>query len=260
MLSETTMKSTLGTMINDRRSLTYFASGAFIVVLLLGTAAGIILSIILDITSNNVPHSQYTSPTSRINDLEVRLKELSEELIMSQAATKEANAKLTQANQNNETILKNLVDSQTSLALTELTLTEASSGLGNSEFNQVDLHDNLDSMENHRLLLVEIRKTPPLQKNEATLYWKSVKYIAAVTNASLVSSADKIMISIDNYFDWKDRNPSADANTNELAYWIDDYELSGASTYDIAIEAFREEALLSVISHLDSMSEYLAPY
>ena len=115
-------------------------------------------------------------------------------------------------------------------------------------------------MEKHRLLLVEMRKDPPLVREDAIEHWIKIKTVASRANPSLSSPADKIMITIDNYFDWKDRNPSASGTSGELAYWIDDYELSGASGYDKAILNFTEEALLAVISHMDSISESLAGY
>lgn len=240
------MENTINNIINNKRNFAYILLGIISIALLLGTALGIAIS-------SNISPSSNTS--ARLNQMDAEINKLKLDLENSNIEAQELTVRLTQTDENYQNVLSDLIESQTDLALKELT--DKSSGNANLG---PELYEELNRMEKHRLLLVEIRKDPPLVREDAIEHWIKIKTVASRANPSLSSPADKIMITIDNYFDWKDRNPSASGTSGELAYWIDDYELSGASGYDKAILNFTEEALLAVISHMDSISESLAGY
>ena len=114
-------------------------------------------------------------------------------------------------------------------------------------------------VESHRLLLVEIRKEQPKSREDVLGYWTAVKKVASKANPKLASPADKIILRIDNFFDWTEREPiysvaSADGYADAYAEWqIIDRHTSGAVAYEEAVADFTNEALLSVINQLDSL-------
>ena len=249
------MENTINNIINNKRNFAYILLGIISIALLLGTALGIVISSNISPSSSGNALDPNSNTSSRLNQMDAEINKLKLDLENSNIEAQELTLKLTQTDENYQNVLSDLIESQTDLALKELT--DKSSGNANLG---PELYEELNRMEKHRLLLVEIRKDPPLVREDAIEHWIKIKTVASRANPSLSSPADKIMITIDNYFDWKDRNPSASGTSGELAYWIDDYELSGASGYDKAILSFTEEALLAVISHMDSISESLAGY
>mgnify|MGYP001301834165 CR=1 FL=1 len=114
-------------------------------------------------------------------------------------------------------------------------------------------------VESHRLLLVEIRKEQPRSREDALSYWTAVKQVARKADPKLASPADKIILRIDNFFDWTEREPiyssaSSGGYADAYAEWqIIDRYTSGAVAYDEAVAGFTNEALLSVINQLDSL-------
>lgn len=249
------MENTINNIVNNKRSLVYIILGILSIALLLGTALGIAISSTISTGSPGDALDPSSNTYARLNQMDAEINRLKLDLEKSNIEAQDLTVRLTQTDENYQNVLSDLIESQTDLALKELT-NESSGDINPGS----ELYEELNRMEKHRLLLVEIRKDPPLSREDAVEHWTKIKAVASKANPSLSSPADKIMITIDNYFDWKDRNPSASASSGELAYWIDDYELSGASAYDKAILSFTGEAILAVISHMDSISESLAGY
>ena len=249
------MDNTINNIVTNKRNLAYILLGIISIALLLGTALGLVMSSNISTSSSGATLDPNSSTSSRLNQMEAEIDRLKLDLQKSNIEAQELTVRLTQTDENYQNVLSDLIESQTDLALKELTNSSSAEPILGSE-----LFEELNRMEKHRLLLVEIRKNPPLDREGAIEHWTKIKAVASKANPSLSSPADKIMITIDNYFDWKDRNPAASSSSGELAYWIDDYELSGASAYDKAILSFTGEAILAVISHMDSISESLAGY
>ena len=110
-----------------------------------------------------------------------------------------------------------------------------------------------DLVEGHRLLLVELRKDLPISREESNTYWSNIKTVAVKANPSLASPADKVIIRIDNYYDWNDRSLNPSASLDDYLIWQRDYTTSGAIDYEEATYNFNREALLSVINQMDSI-------
>ena len=114
-------------------------------------------------------------------------------------------------------------------------------------------------LESHRLLLVELRKDQPKSRVDALSYWATVRKVANKADPNLASPADKIILRIDNFFDWTDREPiyslsNSDQYADAYAEWqIIDRYTSGAVAYDEAVDNFSNQAMLSVINQLDSL-------
>jgi len=129
--------------------------------------------------------------------------------------------------------------------------------IGSDKLDELRTIGNL--VESHRLLLVEIRKEQPRSREDALSHWSAVRKIALKADPKLTSPADKIILRIDNFFDWTEREPiysmnSSDGYADAYAEWqIIDRYTSGAVAYDEAVADFTNEALLSVINQLDSL-------
>ncbi len=119
------------------------------------------------------------------------------------------------------------------------------------------LQDAYDSLDRHRLLLLELRREAPADKASSLAYWSNVRSVAAQANPALVSPADKVLIRIDNYYDWKAGETASHDTVDEYLDWKDAYTTSGAVGYDEARLSFNRQALLSVVNRLDSLLSLL---
>ena len=127
---------------------------------------------------------------------------------------------------------------------------EASSG-GNG---LSEIKERADLVEKHRLLLVEMRRDIPVSREDARDYWSNIKSIAADADPALVTPIDRIILRIDNYFDWDERQPSLNVSVDdEYLAWLESYSLSGASEYSSYVEVFTKDALLAIINQLDTI-------
>ncbi|MDE2860763.1 MAG: hypothetical protein OYI31_07010 [Chloroflexota bacterium] len=115
------------------------------------------------------------------------------------------------------------------------------------------LHLLSDGAETHRLLLVEMRKDPPDTREGAFEYWNTIKDRAVRANPGLSSPVDRVILKIDNFFDWAERSPNAEPTSDEYLSWLEERVTSGAAGYQESADAFFKEALLSTISQLEAI-------
>ena len=139
------------------------------------------------------------------------------------------------------------LEEQLRLALTQL---ESSNG---SDILNV-IKESANTVEKHRLLLVEMRRDIPVDRDEARAYWSNIKAIAADADPALVTPIDRIILRIDNYFDWDERQPSLNVSVDDTYLaWLESYSLSGANEYGTYVDVFTKDALLAIINQLDSI-------
>ena len=146
--------------------------------------------------------------------------------------------------------------SEEQIAGLQVQISDLSSQLSQNSGKLSTLESMTGLIENNRLLLVEIRRDPPLEREEAFTYWRNVRSLAAKADPSLASPVDRVILSIDNYFDWNDRAATV-ASADDQLNWLNDYDTSGARAYDEQINTFVKDALLSVITRLDVVKAQL---
>jgi hypothetical protein len=127
------------------------------------------------------------------------------------------------------------------------------SQMESQQSNLETLTEMSDSVEKHRLLLVELRKDLPLTREDSVAYWNTMKAVASNADPALAPPVDRIILKIDNYFDWNERTPSPTAPADYHLDWLAEYSISGAIDYEDASVTFTKEALLSVISQMDTV-------
>lgn len=216
--------------------------------MLLGLAMGII-----------VGTSLLGSPDkNRVSQNTDTIRQLQEELLSSQTALETLEIELAASK---EGISSTAVSPAAEEALKEIEdLKDEISQLQSSaiqENNSEDSNDMADSIENHRVLLVEMRKDKPIDRENAYAYWRSIKSVASLADPSLSSPVDKVILGIDNYFDWQERGPSQASQPEEYVDWLNGYDTSGAVSYELAIVRFNKDALLSLITELDLIGDSL---
>ena len=149
-----------------------------------------------------------------------------------------------------EVSLKDTIDDlheQLQAAMAELETSGGRDGLS-------EIRESADLVEKHRLLLVEMRRDIPVSREDAREYWSRLKSIAAEADPALVTPIDRIILRIDNYFDWDERQPSLQVSVDdEYLAWLESYSLSGASEYSAYVDVFTKDALLAIINQLDSI-------
>ena len=109
------------------------------------------------------------------------------------------------------------------------------------------------TLEQHRVMLVELRKSLPETREGTAGYWYNMKNIATKADPSLSSSVDRVILKIDNYYDWSDDNPGNQSSAQAFLQWQSDYRSSGAIAYEEATVAFTKDSLQSVITKLESI-------
>ena len=100
-----------------------------------------------------------------------------------------------------------------------------------------------------RLILVEMRKTIPEQRDQALYYWKNIKGLAGQSHSTLGARAGRVVNAVPSYFDWFE---TSFANGEEESTM---YYLLGANQYADMVNEFLEEALLIVINRLDQVAQ-----
>ncbi len=115
------------------------------------------------------------------------------------------------------------------------------------------LEEMYDSLDRHRLLLLELRRETPADREDSLAYWSNVHRVAVDANPALSSSAEKVLVRIDNYYTWKDGGPNPSDSVDEYLDWRKAYAPSGAEAYDEATLVFNQQALLSVVNRIDTV-------
>ncbi len=103
----------------------------------------------------------------------------------------------------------------------------------------------VDDFENDRLLLAEIRKSPPRAMEEATVYWSQVKSLAVKSNVSLGPKVDRVVNHLPAYIEWLETSGGgAEASSAS-------YVRTGANNYFQATDDFWQSVLLALIDRID---------
>ena len=110
-----------------------------------------------------------------------------------------------------------------------------------------------DSLEDHRALLLELRREMPADREESLAYWSNIHRVAVDANPALSSEAEKVLVRIDNYYTWKDGGPDPSDSVDEYLDWRKAYAPSGAEAYEEATLIFNQQALLSVVNRIDTV-------
>ena len=111
----------------------------------------------------------------------------------------------------------------------------------------VDILKVAEGLENDRLLLVDLRKDTPGDREDAMRFWLDIKGRAIKSDASLSPKVDKVSIALPSYFNWLERSFSSIEESN-LSYL-----LTGASGYQSSVDDFWEAFLLVVIDRIDAL-------
>ncbi len=106
-----------------------------------------------------------------------------------------------------------------------------------------------ERFESDRLLLAEMRKTPPQDPEDARRYWMNIKPLAVRSDPSLGQMVDKVARYLPAYLDWVTAAPGTpgDAVAGLLQ--------SGANNYFRAVDDFWQAVLLVVIDRIDVLAE-----
>ena len=119
------------------------------------------------------------------------------------------------------------------------------------------LEEMYDSLDRHRLLLLELRRESPADRDDSLAYWSNLHRVAVDANPALSSEAEKVLVRIDNYYIWKDGGPDPSDSVDEYLDWQEAYAASGAEAYDEATLIFNQQALLSVVNRIDTVLSLL---
>ena len=115
---------------------------------------------------------------------------------------------------------------------------------------------SINQLDADKKLLAELRKVQKINftRTEVREYWETIKELAIDIDASLGQDADKILDSIDIYFNWAENAPGVNASFEEVAIWIL-IPPEGAENYGDSVSEFIDEAYLMIIRDIDAAIE-----
>lgn len=111
------------------------------------------------------------------------------------------------------------------------------------------LAEMAESLKADRLLLVEMRKEVPPNRDEATRLWTGIKPLAVASDASLGIAVDRVTRAIPAYYTWRE----ADFGTQQEAQLT--YFLTGADQFEAGMDAFWKAFTLVLIDRMDTLSK-----
>ena len=94
---------------------------------------------------------------------------------------------------------------------------------------------------------IEIRKEPPLERNNATKHWRNIKLLATQSDPTLSRPASRILDASDAFFSWREKTFSSQEEATT------DFFTTGAGTYRDEIEDFKKKVLFMLILRLDAI-------
>ena len=118
--------------------------------------------------------------------------------------------------------------------------------------NVPGLADIAERLKTDRLLLVEMRKEVPPNRDEATRLWSSIKPLAVASDNSLGIAADRVTRGIPAYYTWRE----ADFRTQQEAQLT--YFLTGADQFEAAMDSFWKAFTLVLIDRIDTVCKLAA--
>mgnify|MGYP001204385320 CR=1 FL=1 len=113
----------------------------------------------------------------------------------------------------------------------------------------VSYGEAMKPLDPDRLLLVELRKDPPNDREASKEYWEGVKKLAVQSDPSLGPKADRVLRLIPAYFKYIDA--ASDAESCEGVF--DAYFTSGVIDYFNVESDFRRDLFLVLINRMDSL-------
>lgn len=116
----------------------------------------------------------------------------------------------------------------------------------------VHLDDAYDSIDADRLLLTELRKEMPPERDAAERYLQRLRDLALRSDpAGLGLVSDRLAQAAPDFLDWRD---TTFGTTTEAS---DSYISSGAAAFDEKLVEFRDAVLLTVANRLDGVLNML---
>ena len=109
------------------------------------------------------------------------------------------------------------------------------------------LQGMLPSLNQDRLLLIELRKDLPDTRDTAGLYLNQLKELGVKSDPSLGPKVDRINRLLPTYFDWYEKEYPT------LGEAMEEYINSGAVDFDTAYRDFEKDALHVVIKRIDAL-------
>jgi|TARA_B100000315_G_scaffold96422_1_gene88553 vacuolar-type H+-ATPase subunit I/STV1 len=225
---------------------------------------------------------ELTNAIENKNELEANVANLEKEVEDQDRALQNSDAELTESQEeaqnlrtqlNQETLEKERL--QTLLAISDSTLTATLLDLNekkdelkeaveearfqNDQFERLSsqlilAESSIDQLDAGKKLLTELRKEITFTRTGAKQYWETVKELAINVDVSLGRDVDKILDSIDIYFDWVEDDPGFDASFEEVAEWIL-LPPEGVNNYGSSVNDFISEAYLKIIRDIDAAIE-----
>lgn len=121
--------------------------------------------------------------------------------------------------------------------------------------DQSPVEQLLVKVEADKLLLSELRKPIPVDREAAGVYLRRLRELSAIADpVSLSLLANEVLQQAPYYFDWAEK-PFDNPDQQALEYYV-----GGARGFHLALEEFKRGVYMTLINHLDALSELIRDY
>lgn len=194
-----------------------------------------------------------------LSSLERRLSVAEGKLTLAEKQAAESNAKLEELSGTASKTSADLQNLRTQLEQRDQQLTAAQKevtrlvDLQHREATQPSLAEFSARLAADRSLLLEMRKDPPDDRDEARRLWANIKQTAIQSDASLGPRVDRITRALSVYYNWLAAVQSGTFDSVDEAQ--NAYVLSGAGAYSSAIDDFWKAVQLVISDRLDVLAK-----
>lgn len=211
----------------------------------LSRAEGQITQLQSELTDTRIEKSNLEDMLSRTN---ATLSETMQELSVKKEELKKALEELS-------SIKDELAVMNEKIAVKESQIAIMSDKISIMEEKISKIEKTISKLENDRKLLIYLRIEMPETREDTFEYWQTIKNASIASDARLGPLVDEIMLYIDAYFDWLDKQPSPEASDEEWCIWLFERFLPPVIEYDRAINRFTKEVYLVIITHIELVTE-----
>ena len=179
--------------------------------------------------------------------LESRLAEQEEQVSNLDARLNERQTRIDDllARLGDETTVSSLLPGEEGAIVGELSQTQRT--LTKLQKRMDSITETVADLENDRLLLIELRKDLPQDREAALQFWQAIKTVAVHSDPALGPLVDRILSAALNYFDWQEATYlSSEAR-------LEGFFVSGAAQFENLVDEFKKDVLLLVIGRIDTV-------
>jgi len=237
---------------------------AVIISVILGFATGYITLQVIQQAQIDSLQAELKNRDNMIDSLNIQITDLRNELNRISSDLSSEKSEAASLRQTLNDYRERIADLENRVTALSASLEESKSQTSASLSKLNQARSILELLQNDRILLSWINRDLPGTREGDREFWNETRAIASKSAPYLAFTVDRILENLDIYYDWQERFPNPAGNTrDDFIRWCPLFidwlftQPPGADQYNQYINQLREEIILVVISHIDSLARVL---